>query len=380
MKPASISMYRLIILCTTVFCFNALQLRAQNNAIFGFGNGSGYHQTTFAQQGGNSSNVFGFGDASGSSFNNYSQLSPWFDIFGFGNGSGATSENYSQFSSALNIFGFGPSSGSITACFQQNSLNEGNIFGFGSAAGNHVMCYESQQPFLSFFGFGIGSGATTQCFQQSQLFSGNNNNIYGYGVGAGYQQSCQQLFSPLPIRLLNFNAMPLIDNQSAFIEWNTAASSNLNRFILYRSFDGKQWDKITEAAAINSMNVVSYTYTDKIFKLNHKRPIYYQLQSVEQDGLINDHGIRSVIFGEENHQIVYTNPFSNQLDLVIKGALVEDNFDVLIYDLAGKLLMKQAHTGNTFAIKTDHLAAGCYILTLYEKGGNLLGNFKVIKY
>ncbi len=373
-------MYRLILLCIISFCANVFQLRAQNNAIFGFGSASGYTQTTFAQQGGNSSNIFGFGDASGSAFNTYSQFSSSMNIFGFGNGSGATSETYSQFSNVFNIFGFGPSSGSIMACFQQNSLNEGNIFGFGNASGNHVMCYESQQPFLSFFGFGIGAGAATQCFQQLQQSTGNNNSIYGFGAGAGYHQSCQQLFSPLPIRLLNFNAVPQPDNQSAWIEWSTAASSNLNRFILARSFDGSHWEKITEATAINSMNVVSYAYTDKISKLNHKRPIYYQLQSVEQDGLINNHGIRSIVFGEENNQIIYTNPFGNQLDLLVKGALVEDNFEVLIYDLTGKLLMKQAHTGNAFAIKTDHLAAGCYLLTLYEKSGNLLGNFKVIKY
>lgn len=355
-------------------------LSAQNNAIFGFGNGSGSTQLTFAQQGSNSNDIFGFGAASGATFSAYSQSSLSLIIFGFGNGSGATFENYSQFSNAFNIYGFGASSGSSLSCFNQNSLNEGNIYGFGNNSGNAISCYESQQPFLTFYGFGTGSGSTVQCFQQLQLSPGNNNSIYGFGAGAGYQQSCQQLFSPLPIRLLNFKATPLPNNNAAFIEWNTTASSNLNRFILYRSFDSKQWDKITEATAINSMNVVSYSYTDQISRPDHKRLIYYQLQSIEQDGLVNDHGIRSVVFGEENNQIVYNNPFSNQLDLLVKGALVDDNFDVLIYDLTGKLLIHESYKGNVFAIKTDHLAAGCYVLTLYEKGGNLLGNYKVIKY
>jgi hypothetical protein len=67
--------------------------------------------------------------------------------------------------------------------------------------------------------------------------------------------------SPLPIELLNFNAV--CNNAKIIVSWSTASETNNDYFTIESSIDGITWETIaTVSGAGNSNTALSYSFTD----------------------------------------------------------------------------------------------------------------------
>ncbi|MGZ4058614.1 MAG: T9SS type A sorting domain-containing protein, partial [Bacteroidia bacterium] len=171
--------------------------------------------------------------------------------------------------------------------------------------------------------------------------------------------------SPLPIELLNFNA--IMNNGKVDLNWTTATESNNNYFTIEKSKDGVDFETVTEIrAAGNSTATIDYTDQDP----NPYSGIsYYRLKQTDFNGQYTYSSLAAVnyYFGEDGISI-YPNPGSpgSPINLDIKG-LKDQEILVVLRDMSGKEFYSKVIITSTDdqleAIDTEQrLSAGTYIV------------------
>ncbi|MEP7111400.1 MAG: T9SS type A sorting domain-containing protein, partial [Ferruginibacter sp.] len=116
----------------------------------------------------------------------------------------------------------------------------------------------------------------------------------------------------LPIRLLNFSGK---ENSSGnrILNWDLAFESNMSKYIIERSFDGKNFIDINAVTAKNSSaGKSSYSYTDSSYVDPTIKQLFYRLKMVG----INEAGQRSktVLINLKSHEVkikIYPQPGSS---------------------------------------------------------------------
>lgn len=87
--------------------------------------------------------------------------------------------------------------------------------------------------------------------------------------------------TPLPIGLISFNGTSKGDYNE--INWSTSSEVNNDYFIIKKSVDGINWNKMTEVkGAGNSSNIINYKYLDYYFKNDEYN--YYRLSQIDFSG------------------------------------------------------------------------------------------------
>ena len=89
-------------------------------------------------------------------------------------------------------------------------------------------------------------------------------------------------------------------NNTVEIEWATVEEANLDKFILYRSTNRENWNKLNpeiKSKSGNSSTGQTYKYIDKtIFKASLSN-FYYRLEIIDKNGQSTDHGVIISISG-----------------------------------------------------------------------------------
>ena len=100
----------------------------------------------------------------------------------------------------------------------------------------------------------------------------------------------------LPVSLTSFTAQK--QNDHTLLQWSTASETNSKDFIVQRSHDGNNWNKIgTVAAAGNSQSTTNYNYVDN----NPSAGInYYRLLQTDIDGKSSYSETRTVKFSTDS--------------------------------------------------------------------------------
>jgi len=126
-------------------------------------------------------------------------------------------------------------------------------------------------------------------------------------------------YTILPIKLFSFTGN-LINNYN-YIKWITASEMNNDFFILERSEDGNNWERIYYIdGVVNSNQKTTYTFKDYYFKDNIN---YYKLTQFDFDG----EGEESFIISVDNRNNKYLVKMIN-----IMGQEVDDNYTgIVIY-------------------------------------------------
>lgn len=186
-----------------------------------------------------------------------------------------------------------------------------------------------------------------------------NNHIQSFRIGVTPAGS-----GALDIAISDFSGTK--QNDANALMWQVDSGNNISYFILQRSEDGNNFSSIDSVYA-NGNSI--YNFLDS--SINQLLPYYYRLEIV---GISGNFNYSNVILIKANSSttniLVYPNPVSNQL----KFNLISDKqarFNVLINDVAGKLVMKLPpplfETGNNyFTINTATLPTGMYTLTVSD--------------
>lgn len=177
--------------------------------------------------------------------------------------------------------------------------------------------------------------------------------------------------APLPINLLNFTATTE-DNNSVQLDWTTESEINNDFFSIERTKDGKIFEVIGIIdGAGNSSMVKNYSTIDN---LPHKGISYYRLKQTDYDGNYTYSSLKSVEIKSSFDDItVFPNPINGNGSLSF-SSLSEENIDINIYDLSGRLVFSKNYKSNkgsnSIIIETENLTQGMYFLSLQNKSDN----------
>ncbi|TAE48973.1 MAG: T9SS C-terminal target domain-containing protein [Cytophagales bacterium] len=174
--------------------------------------------------------------------------------------------------------------------------------------------------------------------------------------------------NPLPVSLLSFNVMQTNDNQTN-ITWQTATEVNNNRFEIWKSINGFDYVLIyTKDGQNNSTQIKNYNFIDNQFNENS----YYQLKQIDNDGKINDLGIKFINKKQENLNEIYPNPINEKIE--IKNESPE--LKMILFNQTGQKIW-EGDDKNNLQNQFDSLPKGQYLIQFQNK--NKIHYQKIIK-
>ncbi len=192
----------------------------------------------------------------------------------------------------------------------------------------------------------VGAPGRTLDFGTGLLNLGNTlGTLFGLvagdnGVGKAYEFDAQLCGTPqsLPLVITQFNAV-MQSNQTVSLSWQTTADAEVNEYVVQRSVDGVDWEKITTVAATHSTaSTTNYTAVDENPYVGIS---YYRLQQVD---------ISPEIFYSETREInnneafaagvKITNPFTNSFTVRL-NSLKENLGSMELFDINGKQINHQ---------------------------------------
>lgn len=174
----------------------------------------------------------------------------------------------------------------------------------------------------------------------------------------------------LPVDLVRFTAQKVSDEVK--IEWLTASETDNDFFVVERSKDGVNFEKIgTLDARGDGQSIQYYTLMDQNPNLGQN---YYRLMQMDLDGMYNFSNIISVnwntVIGDP---IIYPNPVADRLN--VRGINpLDTEAELEIYDLKGQLVYNGSvdlQNGNfeVNAYRVNLLTHGNYFLRINSDSG-----------
>lgn len=169
---------------------------------------------------------------------------------------------------------------------------------------------------------------------------------------------------PLPVTLVSFKAGREL--QTALLTWITTKETNLDRYEIQRSSNGKEWAGIGVIPSHHESDVLVTTY-----HFTDEKPLkgdnLYRLAMVDLDGSFAYSPIEDVNFAIAGEDVsVYPNPVSDKL--MIRN--VEQISQVSISDQAGRTVYETELLSNK-GIDVHTLTPGIYAIKLSHKDGTV---------
>lgn len=182
--------------------------------------------------------------------------------------------------------------------------------------------------------------------------------------------------SPLPVELLAFDAKWHDENQQdAIVSWITTSEINNDYFVVERSVDAVNWEKIeTKPGAGNATYELQYEIIDK-------NPLdgisYYRLKQVDFDGTTTYSDIRTLSKNKNIREIVvFPNPASEVIFIQFEENPESSLEKICVYDQSGKLVQQLIPdnetdcglqiTNNTITLDISQLVPGMYNISIME--------------
>ncbi len=138
--------------------------------------------------------------------------------------------------------------------------------------------------------------------------------------------------TPLPVRLVNFNAVSY-ENKYVTLNWQTASENNNLFFGIERSVNGIQWQEIARMnGAGNSNQLLSYSYIDS-------NPItgasYYRLKQIDADERYSWSAVRLVHMNPPANSklAIYPNPATDYVAVEGMQGIIPG---IIVYDAMGR--------------------------------------------
>ncbi|MCY7421224.1 MAG: hypothetical protein LH478_05705 [Chitinophagaceae bacterium] len=166
----------------------------------------------------------------------------------------------------------------------------------------------------------------------------------------------------LPLSLLSINATKY--NNGVNVEWKTTNELNLDKYIVERSVDGQNFDKIAVVQPVGTFTSVNnYLWYDN-------NPVntynYYRIRSVNKDGTYEYTKTVRVLIDKQTGKLnVYPNPIPDKGFEVLVNNLPKGEYNFQLFNYVGQLMAtKQVkHAGGDLK---DHFETGIIIKGMYK--------------
>jgi hypothetical protein len=183
----------------------------------------------------------------------------------------------------------------------------------------------------------------------------------------------------LSLRLLNFTSQ--VNGNEISLSWITVDENNCKNFVVERSYDGINFEKIDLVKAQNNA-VNKYKFLDNIDYLNKENSIiFYRLKMVDVDNSFTYSNIIKVLLVLKNnlHVNIYPNPVSSNRNLNIHVSQFAKDINAYFYNDLGQLLFTQKLKNGLNQIVINNFNKGIYhILVLDNKLNVFRGKVNVL--
>ncbi len=214
--------------------------------------------------------------------------------------------------------------------------------------------------------------------QPGRIHDGGNGYAERNGLSSFSQFSVAKFkYSDLPISLLGFDVV--CTGISVVANWSTSSETNNNYFALEYSKDMRNFYEVGRIpGAGNSNEKKNYSFANNELISGDS---YYRLKQVDFDGHVKIYDPISVnCNGTEPTLLIYPNPFTDELNLVIKN-IQDDKFILEIFDELGRYIFSQEYNsaGNFYYTTVDLKDLKPAMYNLRIKSAGQVKNFKIVK-
>ena len=175
----------------------------------------------------------------------------------------------------------------------------------------------------------------------------------------------------LPVTLLSYHAQK--HGEDVLLLWSTAQEYNNDKFIIEYSLDGLEFVYLNELRSKGDGNSIqTYQLIHRNAQLLGSKMIYYRLKQVDQNGTVNNLGIRKIIYAQDDQFTLVPNPALPEQAISIIG---KDIFSVKIFDAQGRIVKALKYNLmdelEQVDVKLNGLRSGMYFV--------VVNNFESIK-
>ncbi|NBB22889.1 DUF3494 domain-containing protein [Runella sp. CRIBMP] len=219
---------------------------------------------------------------------------------------------------------------------------------------------------------GIGSVFKGTILAQGAIFLSTGASLEGRGLSVAgaitlNNNSVTNVARPLPVTLVSFTAKPL-SNQTVDLAWTTSLETNNKGFLVERSKEMRNFEKVEEISEIaaNSNSLKTYRLIDR---KAYAGTSYYRLTQTDLSGKVTVYPAISVVLREDAYG-VFPNPVVSEGRFTLRLDEPETAL-VNLYSMEGRLLPLQkigVQSGNLMLKATGKMATGVYILSVVERG------------
>jgi len=181
--------------------------------------------------------------------------------------------------------------------------------------------------------------------------------------------------SPLPIQLLNFNAVK--NNQQVDCKWSTAIEFNNDYFTIERSKDAINFDPIGIVDGAGNSNIIlNYSMTDyhPLTGIN-----YYRLRKTDFDGHSTLSEIKAVNMNLEN-EIKLLSAYFNDDNLHFMFNQIVSVESLKVFDVMGREVYSLGYDNKEVMmddIALDNIASGNYLIVI--RANDVVFSSKIFK-
>ena len=183
---------------------------------------------------------------------------------------------------------------------------------------------------------------------------------------------------PLPVKLVSFDGT--YSNGVASLKWQTSQELNNDRFELFRSYDGADFELAgTIAGAGNSFTPKSYSYQDHITASGSN--VYYKLKQIDIDGKFTFSNIVKLSLSNSLNASfqIYPNPVMNNFTASFSAAKT-GKATLLIRSTNGQTVYRESidviSGNNSKSISVPQLVTGMYYVTIVNDEINYNGKLQ----
>jgi hypothetical protein len=193
-----------------------------------------------------------------------------------------------------------------------------------------------------------------------------NNQLYIRNLA---QASCYVIITyfapcanPLPTTVFGFNGN-LMPNKQVELKWFTGNEELVDRFIVERSGDKLNFERLTEVEAKNGVSNTYNSWDTNPLAMDN----YYRLKIMDEDGKFEYSNIIAVSnpVNESAVSALFPNPCLDEIQFAVQGVKTE-RCSYEVQDMTGKVIANEQtliHSGyNSIPVLTKSLASGMYML------------------
>jgi hypothetical protein len=165
----------------------------------------------------------------------------------------------------------------------------------------------------------------------------------------------------LPVIMTNYRISTKEDEIT--LTWSTSYEVNNDRFEIYRSFNGRQFEKIgITKAGEYSYSGDTYTFVDRP---NTSGSIYYYISQIDLDENATDYAILKATLSKSKQAFsTFPNPsYDGRFSIILDPEILESEARIELFDALGKQVISEK-LDNTTTFNFQDLKSGIYTIRI----------------